>query len=129
MGITLNKKGRPKKSLDSLPENWQKKILDIAQQGASEVEIRVALDGISDDLWYRWIKEEPEFSRTIKKAKLFCQAWWECQGRTNLNNRDFNHGLWYMNMKNRFGWKDKQDDISPVDALRTVDFSFEVVEP
>ena len=33
----MAKTGRPKKSLDSLPENWQKKVLDIAQQGLQKL--------------------------------------------------------------------------------------------
>jgi hypothetical protein len=67
------------------------------------------LGGISDDLWYRLIAEDEEFSRTIKKCKAACQQWWERKGRMHLENPKFNATLWYMNMKNRFGWKDKSE--------------------
>ncbi len=101
---------RPKTQLDELPKDWQKTMCDMAANGASDVELRAtALGCISDCLWYRLIKEEEEFSRTVKKCKQLCQAWWESKGRTELENNKFSYTGWYMNMKNRFGWKDKQE--------------------
>ena len=92
-----------------MPENWEQIVFDIASQGGSEVEVRVALNCMSDDLWYRFMDEEPYFSGTIKKARLMCQNWWEKNGRLNLENKEFSYTGWYMNMKNRFGWADKQE--------------------
>jgi len=100
--------GRPKKTLDNLPKNWKDIILKIKKEGGSDVEVRVALN-ISVDLWERFIKEIKEFSETIKKGDDLCNAWWLKKGRTNLENRKFSAVLWYMNMKNRFGWKDKSE--------------------
>lgn len=40
---------------------------------------------------------------------MLSEAWWEEHGRLNLHNREFNSVLWYMNMKNRFGWRDRID--------------------
>lgn len=100
--------GRPKKTLDCLPQGWQEHCLGLASEGASDVELRHYLD-ISNDLWYRFMEEEPIFSETIKRCATSCQVWWEKNGRKNLDSKDFNSTLWYMNMKNRFGWKDKQE--------------------
>lgn len=98
---------RPKKTLKDLPKNWKNTVLKIKKEGGSDVEVRVALD-ISVDLWDRFKKEIEEFSETIKKGRDLCEAWWLEKGR-QLENKQFNAVLWYMNMKNRFGWKDKTE--------------------
>jgi|SRR5579859_3684784 len=56
-----------------------------------------------------WREKYPTFGEAIKKGVEIAQGWWEKEGRTSLRDDDFNPTLWYMNMKNRFGWKDKQE--------------------
>jgi len=68
---------------------------------------------------YEWMEKFPEFGDAIKAGKDFGQGWWMNQGRTNIANKDFNSTLWYMNMKNRFGWRDKQET-SAEDANTTL---------
>ena len=76
------------------------------------VEIAVKLD-ISKNTVKALCDREPEFLTTIKKCKILCENWWEAQGRVHLvkekGGAEFNHVLWYMNMKNRFGWADKTE--------------------
>lgn len=52
----------------------------------------------------------PEFSLAIKNGEFASRGWWEGEGRKNIDNKEFNSGLWYMNMKNRFGWRDKPEE-------------------
>ena len=113
--------GRPKKTIDILPDNWETEIIDLYEVGASDVEIKAYLakscGSFSNDLWDRFLAEIEIFSQTIKKGKLLSNAWWEKQGRENLKDKSFSPVLWYMNMKNRFGWRDeKKDNNSETDA-------------
>lgn len=106
-------RGRPKKPISILFEDWQNKILDEYAIGASDVEIKALiyneLGTFSNDLWNRWLIEEDEFSTTIKKGRQLSEAWWTRKGRKNLENGKFNYTGWYMNMKNRFNWADKKE--------------------
>ena len=109
--------GRPKEDLSSLPENWAQEILSLYAEGGSDAEARAMIyrwrDSFSNNLWDRWMEEEPEFWGTIKKGRQLSEAWWQNEGRTSLRDKDFSYVGWYMNMKNRFGWADNQKhDIS-----------------
>lgn len=128
--------GRPKEGLDTLPEGWGRTLIDMYENGASDVEIKAQIwkwrGSFSEDLWSRWIKEEGEFSKTIKQGKALSEAWWHSMGRCNLmvdnEGPKLNATLWYMNMKNRFGWADKQEVSGPdggaikTDSKWTVEF-------
>ena len=106
------KVGRPISIFD-LPEGWHIEVLDLYKNGAADIEVKAFIYEIrgsfSNDLWDRWLVDEPQFSETIKTGKMISEAWWVKNGRSNLNNNAFSYTGWYMNMKNRFGWKDKSE--------------------
>ena len=79
------------------------------REGASQIEVMAEID-VCEDTFYRWKKENEELSESVARVKLLSQAWWERMGRVNLENTKFNYRGWYMNMKNRFHWTDKQDN-------------------
>lgn len=111
-GVEPEGVGRPKEGLD-LKKDWQHSVLKLYEQGASDVEIKAWIfksrGSFSNDLWDRWLKEELEFSETIKVGRMLSAAWWHREGRENLKKSNFNYTGWYMNMKNRFGWRDRKD--------------------
>lgn len=107
-----NKGGRPKSKLD-LPKGWQDEVLELYSVGGADIEVKAMIyrwrKTFSHELFQRWIDEEPEFFETIKMGRMMSEAWWNENGRTNLKDKSFNYVGWYMQMKNRFGWADKQD--------------------
>ena len=104
---------RPQETLETLPKEWYIEVLELYKEGASDVEIKGLIyswrGSFSNDLWDRWIKDYDEFSETIKTGRILSECWWHRNGRTNLQNKDFNYTGWYMQMKNRFGWTDRVD--------------------
>ena len=100
--------GRPKITLADLPANWEELILNEMRAGASLCEIEGMLD-IAPGTRKRLMREHPEFLAAIKKGIRLSKAWWLSQGRLHLNAMKFDSTLWYMNMKNRFGWRDRHD--------------------
>ena len=94
--------------MEDMVEGWQELILDMMGEGAGEKEVMVACLGKSYAAWKRLQTNDDEFRRIVSFGKVLAQAWWEKQARENLKSRYFQTGLWSMNMKNRFGWTDKQ---------------------
>ncbi len=103
--------GRPKIQISDLPEGWKENMLLAAKQGKSQLSIRInCLDGICHETWERLIKEEPEFTETVKKCNDYIQDWWEEVGREGaIGANAINPTTWIFNMKNRFDWRDKRD--------------------
>lgn len=96
-------------------------VIELMKEGASITEVAVLLD-ISRETIYDWIDPKSErfnkeFSDTIKKGLDLSQSWWEKKGRINLENHKFNYVGWYMNMKNRFKWTDRNDHSSEDGSL------------
>jgi hypothetical protein len=96
--------GRPTKYK---PEFCEVAIKEMAQ-GASIKELPLYF-GVCIDTINEWRHVHPEFSAAINKGIGLSEAWWMTAGRACLRDKNFQYVGWYMNMKNRFGWADKQE--------------------
>lgn len=93
------------KLLGRLPEGWQNQILNLYSAGCSDYEVMFEMK-----LHYRLFRQlmaDPEFAEVIEFGRQASRAWWERQGRVNLENKDFNAGLWRINVQARLGWSEK----------------------
>lgn len=89
-------------------ESMCKVVVDMMTEGASKVEVCAEL-GICYDTFLDYQEKHAKFSESVKKGDQLSAAWWERQGRLSLKDKEFSYTGWYMNMKNRFGWADKQE--------------------
>jgi hypothetical protein len=107
-GESGNPDGRPKITLDDLPDGWVEAALKLYGEGGSDVEVRAfVFGGMSNDLWTRLLAEESLFSETVERGRELAKAWWYSAGRTALYLDKFQNGPYALHMKNRFGWADK----------------------
>lgn len=83
-------------------------IVGWGESGKSIVWMAAQLNVVRDTI-YEWAKVHPEFSDSLTRARLKCQAWWEDQGQAGLAMPGFNGSVWAKNMGARFkdDWSEK----------------------
>lgn len=103
---TISKRGRPTK----FKEEYCEMLVDHMSQGLS-FETFGAVVGIYKEALYNWVYKNENFANAKREGSLKSQLFWEKIGidgtMGKINN--FSTGTWIFNMKNRFGWSDKQD--------------------
>ena len=60
---------------------------------------------------YDWCKRYQEFDAAKKLGEKLSHEWWDRQGRKGLNigPKSFHGQVWSITMKNRFGYRDRQE--------------------
>lgn len=117
--------GRPRTTLEDLPDNWQEIMRDCGQDGGSAVEARCLL-GIGDSAWGTLLQDSEDFRRTEKERQALCEVWWEKRGREMAMGKDGNATVWIFNMKNRFKWRDKPAEDDLEDTAQPVNVNINV---
>lgn len=79
-------------------------VIEMMSEGASKSEVAGFLN-VNRDTISIWRKKYPEFDDAIGIGSSAAEAWWASIGKENLTNKNFNHRLWMIQMKNRFGWR------------------------
>lgn len=104
--VAKNPVGRPTKYNESFCHT----VIEAMKRGLSK-EAAAAKCGISEDTFYRWIHKYPEFSEAVKEGSRLSLLFWESAGIKGMTGQiaGFNATTWIFNMKNRHGWKDRQD--------------------
>jgi len=115
------KVGRP----DHYKPEMCERLIVLMSEGASKLEVAAQLGLPNRETISEYAEKYPEFGDALKQGMLYSEAWWMTEGRYNIRNKEFNSTLWYMNMKNRFGWRDKTEnqttvtvEVKEIDAIR-----------
>ena len=103
----MTQRGRPTKYRPEMCD----KVIELMKEWASIEEICLELE-IHKEAFYNWIKKYEDFANAVEHAKQYSKGWWYKMWRVNMfEEKDwpkFNANLYNINMKNRFGWADKQ---------------------
>ena len=96
-------------------------LIDHMRQGYSFESFGADIS-VHRDTLYEWIKQHPEFSDAKKVGSEKCYKVWEAIGLEASKGRlnGASAAIWIFNMKNRFGWKDKQEISGPGDKPLTL---------
>lgn len=91
-------------------------MVGLYQEGASDREVCRALK-ITYASFDKRYNSDPIFHDLVDYGRLAAFAWWLELGRMASAGRikGFNFPAWYANMKNRFGWSDKVENVSSDD--------------
>lgn len=101
--------GRPRTTVDDLPDNWEELLRKCGQEGGSAIEARCML-GIGESAWRTLLEDSDDFRRAEKTRQALCEVWWERRGRQMAMGDQGNSAVWIFNMKNRFKWRDKPEE-------------------
>ena len=117
-----NKGGRPSLLTPEMQDRARLVVENVMNQGGSLLEVAFTL-GIDQDTVHRWAKTNKEFYETITRGKMAREIWFENQARTNVNNKEYNTGLFGLYAMNAVGWsrREKSDtnlNVSNADAIR-----------
>jgi len=104
----------------SLNNDWKALALLYAE-GASDVEVAKAMN-ITESKFYDLYEAMPAFRDFVDLGRTAAKAWWYRTGRSGMFMEKFSATLFNFQMKNRYGWADKQEvndttDKSPVDMV------------
>jgi len=107
-----------------LGKGWEQKMYDVYFQGGSDAEVARLLR-ITMALFDKFYQGYPIFEEVVNKGRSDAKGFWENLGRTKIlkANGDLNDRLWFLVMKNRFGWMDKlpEDGSTTPAAAMTAD--------
>lgn len=112
--MKYNWRNLPVNSFSEIKDDVREAILAAYSQGASDVEVRRMLADacsgcFSRRTWYKWLAIDDDFKDFIEFGRDLCESWWLDAGRKHLKDKSFSYVGWYMQMKNRFGWRDSHD--------------------
>jgi hypothetical protein len=118
----MSKMGRPTK----YKTDYCQMLIDHMADGLS-FEAFGGLVGVSKQTLYDWEEKHEDFLDAKKLGESKARLYWEKVGRDGLYheafkdqdgmtvNRSINATIWIFNMKNRFKWRDRIEEVDPSD--------------
>lgn len=131
-----NPVGRPRTTLNDLPQNWQLTMQEMGREGHFDVDVRVALS-ITKEMWYTLIEHEPEFAEAVNNFRELSHNWWNSIPRMGFKtgkSKDLNSNLYSLIMRNRFkdDWNQTQTSVDITTGGEKIDnvkkFEIEIIK-
>ena len=140
---TAKKKATKKKVVKRMPKNtterrgrptkYKPEYCDVVIEKMAEGYSKEAVAGfleISKDTLYQWAKAHPDFSDAIAIGESKSRVFWEKKlveyAVHTKNGKQINAQVFNLNMKNRFGWRDKNEVSVGEETAKTFGFKLDV---
>lgn len=102
--------GRPPKITKAWADKSAEALPDMFKEGEGVAEVCAELK-ICKNSFYKAIEISPDFSDAYKRGCELSEAWWTRLGRDGASmEKPIQPATWIFNMKNRFDWREKQDN-------------------
>jgi hypothetical protein len=110
-----NPVGRPRKTLNDLPNNWQLTLDELGRRGRFDMDAKVAL-GLSNDTFDRLLEDEPEFLEAVSRMRQFSETWWTSISIKSFeqgSSKNINSNLYALMLRNAFkrNWNEAQTKV------------------
>jgi len=97
---------RTMSSFDPLVHPLQ--YIRLSQMGYSDVEIASEF-GVAVKTMQHWAEQFADFAMAFEIGKNACEAWWLQEAKRNLDNRNYNTGLFKFITSNKLGFSEKTE--------------------
>lgn len=87
------------------PEVHPKLLVDIFTEGQDICSFCVEAEVVAAT-FHRWVHQHEEFRIAYAHAKEVAYQWWMRKGIEGMSTPGFNHAVWNIFMRNRFGYTD-----------------------
>lgn len=107
--MPVNKGGRPSKYRPEMVTE----LVELMQKGRTNIHI-CAKWGVSEDTFYRWLKEKPELKEAFDNALPQCQVYWEnmCEAAMLGQIKGFKANMFLAFMSRKFkNWADTKPEV------------------
>lgn len=90
-------------------EGWLSRILGVYAEGGADINVCAKLR-CTMATFQKWYKENDAFRQTVDIGRTLSKAYWFDLGRQNISNKNFVASVYNFQMKNRYGWSEKNSD-------------------
>ena len=103
-------------------KDWTETMVDLYSEGCSDAEVIKELK-ITRKQFEQYCADVPKFAELVERGRDYAEAWWLEQGRKAVKekNNSFPQSLYFNSMANKYGWSNKSDNKSGVEATLNLD--------
>lgn len=98
----------PEQDASISKDNWPDLMIALYREGRSDMAVCNKL-GIQRRTFDKHYRDSEKFRDLVEYGRACAESWWEEEARANINNKNFNTGLFKAYMGKHYGWGSKNE--------------------